>query len=201
MAKKLRMRSGTVSIDVSHVAVEESNQRLIDLLIDELAPVFGKMEAMAKDLCPIGKKEKMSPMYRRKSITYFEQGADGKKKKKYRHIQAKPSKLGNLPRKKSYFIKYDYSTRISRVMGKKWESRQPGRLRDSIKTTVAPRKDKTAVLGFLEAGNDDAFYALFVEYGTYKRAATPFLRTAFNQYVLEAKKAVNRALYRFAEGK
>jgi len=62
---------------------------------------------------------------------------------------------------------------VTKNHGKAWTSRKPGRLKASIRGQVHIRKDKTAVVGFLEAGNhpetvntyNDAYYAQWQEFG------------------------------------
>lgn len=200
MGSVTRLASGNVTVDLSWFG-DELTDHLSDLIIEELTVVFHKMVRFARQLCPVGTAEKTSPMYQRRSLTSWQRGSKRRMVKKYRHVSANQSKLGMLPKKKSHFIKYDYrrSARVERAIGKKWESRQPGRLRDSIRSTVAARRDKTAVLGFLEAGSTDAFYALFVEFGTYKMLPKPFLRPAFNAYKHEARVAVERACVRLVQ--
>lgn len=66
--------------------------------------------------------------------------------------------------------------------GEDWTSRTPGTLRDSILSRVVVVDDGYTVLGYLKAGAEGsegkAFYARFVELGTKKMAARPFLRPA-----------------------
>lgn len=65
---------------------------------------------------------------------------------------------------------------------KDWSGRNPGTLRDSIFSRVATVDDGYTVLGYLKAGAEGsdgkAFYAQFVELGTKKMPAQPFLRPA-----------------------
>lgn len=94
---------------------------------------------------------------------------------------------------------YDRKRKKARTMGHKWESRQPGRLRDSIRSSVTIRKDRSAVLLFLEAGDHDAFYARFVEFGTARTSPHPFLRSAFNQHIPSFYQAILRSFERLGQ--
>jgi len=78
--------------------------------------------------------------------------------------------------------------KTGKYAGKFWTSRDPGRLRDTIRGAVHRRKDKTAVIGFFEAGSPDAFYALMHE------IKNPYFRPAFNTYRGAAMSAVSQAL-------
>jgi HK97 gp10 family phage protein len=63
--------------------------------------------------------------------------------------------------------------------GKEWTGRKAGALRDSIRVVRLNGDPKLNVRVY--AGNrTDAFYAHFVEYGTVKMPARPFLRPALN---------------------
>ena len=77
--------------------------------------------------------------------------------------------------------------------GKSWTSRDPGRLRDSIRKAVHRRNDKTAVIGFFEAGDHDAYYALMHE------MENPYFKQAFNAYRGAAMAAVSQALSKVTE--
>lgn len=129
--RNYRVVEGNVTIGMSwfgDVLVE----RLTELLIEELTPVFDKMVVRARQLCRV----------------------------------------------------------------------KSGTLRDSIQSSVVARHDKTAVLGFLEAGDDDAFYAHFIEFGPVKGKRKwlfkPYLRPAFNEYIGEARAAIDRAVARLS---
>jgi HK97 gp10 family phage protein len=77
-----------------------------------------------------------------------------------------------------------YRVRVVAKTETSWTARNPGTLRDSIYTKV--RWKNGVCLGFVKAGFDrkrgegdpNAFYAPFVEYGTKKMAARPFMRPA-----------------------
>jgi HK97 gp10 family phage protein len=58
-----------------------------------------------------------------------------------------------------------------------WSGRYPGQLRDTIR-----RVNKPSCPGNIRvyAGNKKVNYAFFVEYGTAKMQARPYMRTAFN---------------------
>lgn len=71
------------------------------------------------------------------------------------------------------------------VGGVSWEgvkqSRYPGMLRDSM--LIAYDKERSAEglrAAYLITWSKDAFYGRFVEYGTSKMAATPFLRPGYD---------------------
>jgi hypothetical protein len=83
--------------------------------------------------------------------------------------------------------------------GKPYTARKPGTLKASIRYSVHARKDRTAVLGFFEAGGDNTDYAFVEELGIggttgTKRGNHAFLRPAFNKYADAAVKAVEDAL-------
>lgn len=75
-----------------------------------------------------------------------------------------------------------------RYAGESWTSREPGRLKKTIRGAVHRRKDKTAVIGFFEAGSNDAYYALMHEY------KNPYFENSFNEHRDEAVAAVEKAL-------
>jgi len=65
------------------------------------------------------------------------------------------------------------------VAGKgKWSKREAGALKKSIRVVRLKGDPKMNVRVY--AGNRDVFYARFVEYGTVKMKARPFLRPALN---------------------
>ncbi|MDL2315649.1 hypothetical protein LJC59_01005 [Desulfovibrio sp. OttesenSCG-928-A18] len=72
--------------------------------------------------------------------------------------------------------------------GESWTSRDPGRLKKTIRRAVHRRKDKTAVIGFFEAGSEDAYYALMHEY------KNPYFESSFNENRATAMNAVIKAL-------
>lgn len=137
------IQGGTVTIDFQWLG-EGLEDRFSEILLEEWRPLFAKVEARAKQLCPVGS--------------------------------------------------------IAREGTGPTSTRKPGTLRKSIKTTVARRRDKTAVLGFAEAGNDDAYYAVFVEFGTQNgnrsMAPHPYLRPAFNENIGAIRTALDRAWQR-----
>ena len=79
--------------------------------------------------------------------------------------------------------------------GKAWTSREPGRLQKTIRSSVRMRKDRTAIVGFLEAGDDMAYYAAMEE------MEHPYLRPAFNTRAQRAIQAINDAVAKVAEEK
>lgn len=60
----------------------------------------------------------------------------------------------------------------------KWSGREAGALKKSIRVVRLQGDPKMNVRVY--AGNKDVFYARFVEYGTVKMPAKPFLRPALN---------------------
>ena len=62
--------------------------------------------------------------------------------------------------------------------GKDWTAREAGALRKSIRVVRLYGDPKRNVRVY--AGSRKVFYARFVEYGTVKMRAKPFLRPAFN---------------------
>ena len=196
MAKKFTQQIGS-----SRIRLDLYSEEICDAMQDNirvnLVAVAKDMEAEAKALCPVGKVEKASPQYHKPSLTYWnyltrDGRLDNKIRKHYHHVAAKKSKLGMMPKKKSYFIKYDHSveSRVDRAVGKKWESREPGRLRKSIRASVYLMKERPGVILFLEAGDENSFYASFVEFGTYKMRPRPFLRQAFARHYGAARRAI-----------
>lgn len=177
--RKERMVIGKATVDISWFG-EEITQALHHALVEELTPVMSAMEADAKNLCPVSSKEKASPMHRYEKEKF--QRREGGRKYNLKKTDKHGHKINVLGKK------------IKRTTGKKWESRQPGRLRDSIRASVHMRHDRTAVIGFLEAGSEDAFYASYVELGTYKMNPKPFLRPAFNRHKRNAIEAARRAV-------
>jgi len=83
---------------------------------------------------------------------------------------------------------------IKTSSGKSWQSKAPGTLRNSIKA----RKSKFKGGGWIvTAGSHDAFYSGFVELGTKKMTASPYLRPALHieshkltGHLIDAKKKV-----------
>ena len=69
-------------------------------------------------------------------------------------------------------------SRPGKVGGKDWTERETGALRDSIRVVRLKGDPKLNVRVY--AGSQKVFYARFVEYGTVKMKAKPFLRPAFN---------------------
>ena len=68
--------------------------------------------------------------------------------------------------------------RAAKAGGKAWTERRPGQLRASIRVKVVRWRQWT-ILGFVKAGDrQQVYYAGFVELGTAKMAAKPFLRPA-----------------------
>lgn len=194
MAKHSQMRfNGGTRINITHYG-DEIMEMTRNTIRDYLAPVFADMEADAKNLCPVGEKAKATPMYRRRKI-YLTDATTGKMMKKPRRGRRQTvERIRTWGSRRGYIYKRDYKNTVERRIGKKWESREPGRLRDSIKSAVHIRKDNTAVIGFLEAGGEDAFYAGFVEMGTYKMSPRPFLRPAFNRNKAAAVAAISKAV-------
>jgi hypothetical protein len=83
--------------------------------------------------------------------------------------------------------------------GKPYTSRDPGRLEASIRQAVQTKKDRTAVIGFFEAGNDNTDYAFVEELGVPgvvggTREGHAFLRPAFNKFADEAVRAIEKAV-------
>lgn len=62
--------------------------------------------------------------------------------------------------------------------GKEWTAREAGSLRRSIRVIKMDKGGTRKILVY--AGSKKAFYARFVEYGTVKMPARPFLRPALN---------------------
>lgn len=59
----------------------------------------------------------------------------------------------------------------------KWGARRPGQLRDSLTMSVRPRPGRvSAAVG----PGPEGFYGRFLEFGTVKMAARPFMRPAFD---------------------
>jgi hypothetical protein len=83
--------------------------------------------------------------------------------------------------------------------GQPYTSRTPGRLRESIQTSVVSRTDRKAILGILEAGGDMADYAFVEELGVPGRkggstSGHAFLRPSFAKHLEEAKAAITNAI-------
>lgn len=70
---------------------------------------------------------------------------------------------------------------------KRWKGRYPGQLRDTIRR-VNTRKASGNIRVY--AGSFKVYYAHFVERGTIKMAAKPFLRPAFNSQKKNALKII-----------
>ena len=176
MAKVKHIKGSGVSIDVSWLGPEVV-EKFIELAVEELEPVAASMEARARELCPVGTHERFSP------------GA------------TRPTAVGRIKvnSKKGYINRRDYrNTRPVNMtaLGDKWRSRTPGRLRASVRSSVYVRRDGSAILLFLEAGDKDAFYASYVELGTYKMKPQPYLRPAFTEHLSRVNRAVWNALNR-----
>jgi HK97 gp10 family phage protein len=69
--------------------------------------------------------------------------------------------------------------------GKDWTAREAGALKKSIRVVRLHGDPKRNVRVY--AGNREAFYSRFVEYGTVKMKAKPFLRPALNSSKAEIK--------------
>jgi len=67
----------------------------------------------------------------------------------------------------------------------KWSKREAGALKKSIK--VVRLKDDPKLNVRIYAGSREVFYARFVEYGTVKMSARPFLRPALNESKAQVK--------------
>lgn len=73
-------------------------------------------------------------------------------------------------------------------VGAPWTARTPGTLKESIVGSIHIRKDKTAVIGFFEAGGFMPYYALMVE------RKTGFFSNAFLAFRNQAMDAIARAV-------
>ena len=62
--------------------------------------------------------------------------------------------------------------------GKEWSGRKAGALRNTIRVTRLPGDPKQNIRVY--AGSRAVYYARFVEFGTAKMGARPFLRPALN---------------------
>ena len=62
--------------------------------------------------------------------------------------------------------------------GKDWSGRKAGALKNSIRVTRLPGDPKQNIR--IYAGSRAVYYARFVEFGTVKMSARPFLRPALN---------------------
>ncbi|MDA8212163.1 MAG: HK97 gp10 family phage protein [Clostridia bacterium] len=67
-----------------------------------------------------------------------------------------------------------------------------GKLKRSIGVKLKERTPYNAIATI--GPNDEGFYGTFVELGTKKMAAKPFLRPAFDENVQEARKEIRRVL-------
>lgn len=110
--------------------------------------------AKARQLCPVGTAEK------------------GARRTFMRVVRGRKKKDGTRNYKK---------VRVTAQRNLGWTARRPGTLRDSIFTRV--RWKDGVCLGWVKAGSEgtpdgSAFYAPFVEWGTAKMRARPFLRPA-----------------------
>lgn len=136
------------------LAAYESNldsilEALKDGIEGGVSTAVEKIAARARQLCPVGDTEKSA---RRSFVRSVRSGKNSWRK-----------------------------VRIRSVAPTSWTARRPGTLRDSIFTRVR-WKDGTC-LGWCKAGSEgtpdgSAFYAPFVEWGTAKMAARPFMRPA-----------------------
>ena len=180
MAKQKTIKAKGSNIHITF-AGEDVLNAFRDLCVEELQTVADGMANTARELCPVSKKERLTPITSRpqKSLS----------------TSRNMSKLGKKAKRSRIAVR-DYQNVKTRTIGRKWESRTPGRLRSSIRSSVSVRNDGSAILLFLEAGNEDAFYAPFVELGTYKMNPHPFLRPAFNQHTQAFNRAVLRAFER-----
>lgn len=188
MAKGRTYTAASSYVQVEWGDEEGLSDSLLALLKEELTPIAAKMEAAAKANCPVSSREKAAPKTSRpKAVGYDNEG-----RRSFARVKTPYSKRG-------YHWLRDYNNTRKRTVTKPYEDRKPGRLRDSIRSTAAARKDKTAFLLFLEAGDKDAYYAPFVEFGTSKMEARPFIRTAFNAYKAQAIAAIERAMVRLGQ--
>jgi hypothetical protein len=83
--------------------------------------------------------------------------------------------------------------------GKEYTSRDPGRLAATILSKVVIRNDRTAIIGYLQAGDENADYAFVEELGVPgvaggKREGHAFLRPAFNKYADDAIQEIEKAV-------
>ncbi|MHB8110493.1 MAG: HK97-gp10 family putative phage morphogenesis protein [Syntrophorhabdaceae bacterium] len=75
------------------------------------------------------------------------------------------------------------------VTGKgKWSKREAGALKNTIRVVRLKGDPKQNIRVY--AGNRDVYYARFVEYGTVKMKAKPFMRPALNASKAEIKAIV-----------
>jgi HK97 gp10 family phage protein len=142
-------------LDVVNDAIEQA-------LWDELGVVMNEAQA----LCPVGDDERGT-----RSFTYK------------RNSKKKKIELG------SKFAISESGARIRKPTGSAtaWTARKPGTLRDSIFRRTRVVDD--AWVGWVKAGysrtfhdgDPNAFYAHFVEFGTKKIAAQPFMRPALSK--------------------
>ncbi len=70
----------------------------------------------------------------------------------------------------------------------KWSGREAGALKKTIRVVRLKGDPKQNIRVY--AGNKEVFYARFVEYGTIKMGARPFMRPALNQSKAEIKSIV-----------
>lgn len=181
MAKRSTVRvGGGTQINITHYG-DEVAKSIREAVKEGLVPVLTAMEAEARSLCPVGSREAKERKFSLMAWT-------GRNYKS--HAKSKRRRNWYIyPKKREREIKLHEPRRHE-----SWMTRTPGRLRDSIRSAVHIRKDNAAVVGFLEAGSDDAFYARFVELGTHKMTPRPFLRPAFNRHKATAVVAINRAM-------
>jgi HK97 gp10 family phage protein len=78
-----------------------------------------------------------------------------------------------------------------KVGGKDWTARESGALKASIRVVLLYGDDKRNIR--LYAGSRKVFYARFVEYGTTKMSAKPFLRPALNSSRSQIKSIIEGA--------
>lgn len=118
--------------------------------MDQLEQAGEIVAGIAKLLCPVGE------------VTRYE-------RKTFRHtVSAKHSETGQR-----------YKVWLPATTGASvWTARKPGTLKSSIRVTRLHGDPKQNIRVY--AGNFLAYYARFVEYGTVKMKAKPFLRPAFN---------------------
>lgn len=109
-------------------------------------------------------------------------------------IQKEARELVPVSEKPHYL--YSKRTAIMKRMGHHYKASliQPGSLKKGIKVKIAPRKSRTQPVEYWVYVSKALWYWKFIEFGTSKMSAKPFMRPAFDKMKGEALERIREYL-------